>query len=85
MERFDQRPVAQQRSDSLQPRLWRSRDNKVLAGVLGGLAERLDVNPTTLRWFSAFAAVMTGFFPAIVIYLILWGITSPRPASTGLR
>ena len=84
MERFDQRPVAQQQG-SLKPRLWRSKDNRVLAGVLGGLAERLDVNPTTLRLFSAFAAVMTGFFPAIVIYLILWGITSPRPASNGLR
>lgn len=84
MERFDQRPVAQQQG-SLKPRLWRSKDNRVLAGVLGGLAERLDVNPTTLRWFSAFAAVMTGFFPAIVAYIVLWGITSPRPSGTGLR
>lgn len=84
MERFDKRPLAQQQ-DSLQPRLWRSKDNRVLAGVLGGLAERLDVNPTTLRWFSAFAAVMTGFFPAIVVYLVLWGITSTRPSTSGLR
>jgi phage shock protein C len=81
MDRFDQRTVALQ-DNSLKPRLWRSRQNRVLAGVVGGLAERLDVNPTTLRWFSAFAGVMTGFFPAILLYLILWGITSPQPRSS---
>jgi len=80
MERFDQRPVAPP-PGSLQPRLWRSRDNRVFAGVIGGLAERLNVNPTMLRWFSAFAAVMTGFLPAIFLYLILWGITSPYPSA----
>jgi phage shock protein C len=80
MNRFDQRPVVPP-NNSLRPRLWRSRENRVLAGVVGGLAERLDVNPTTLRWFTAFAAVMTGFFPAILLYLILWGITSPHPQS----
>ena len=80
MEGFDQRPVRPPQG-SLQPRLWRSRDNRVFAGVIGGLAERLTVNPTMLRWFTAFAAVMTGFVPAIVGYLILWAITSPYPSS----
>ena len=85
MERFDQRFVPYQQQTSLQPRLWRSRDNRVLAGVVGGLAERLSVNPTTLRWFTAFAAVMTGFVPAILLYLILWAITSPHPSGTAPR
>jgi phage shock protein C len=80
MERFDQRPVAPQR-ESLQPRLWRSRDNRVFAGVIGGLAERLKVNPTMLRWFSAFATVMTGFVPGMFLYLIFWAITSPYPSN----
>ncbi len=84
MESFDHRPVARDR-DSLQPRLWRSRDNRVFAGVVGGLAERLDVNPTMLRWFTAFATVMTGFVPGIFLYLILWAITSPYPSDTAMR
>jgi phage shock protein C len=78
MDRFDQRPVAPERG-SLHPRLWRSRDNRVLAGVIAGLAERLNVNPTMLRWFSAFATVMTGFVPGMILYLIFWAITSPYP------
>jgi phage shock protein C len=80
MERFDQRPVAPPRGE-VQPRLWRSRDNRVFAGVVAGLAERLNVNPTMLRWFSAFAAVMTGFVPGLLFYLILWAITSPYPSN----
>ncbi|HEU4748919.1 MAG TPA: PspC domain-containing protein [Gemmatimonadaceae bacterium] len=80
----DRRPVVSQRG-SVQPRLWRSRDNRVFAGVVGGLAERLNVNPTMLRWFSAFATVMTGFVPAIVLYLIVWAITSPYPSNAPPR
>jgi phage shock protein C len=79
MDRFDQRPVAPPRG-GVQPRVWRSRDNRVFAGVVGGLAERLNVNPTMLRWFSAFGTVMTGFFPGIFFYLILWAIASPYPS-----
>ena len=84
MERFDHRPVAPQQG-SVHPRLWRSRDNRVFAGVIAGLAERLNVNPTMLRWFSAFAAVMTGFVPGIFGYLVLWAITSPYPPKTPRR
>jgi phage shock protein PspC (stress-responsive transcriptional regulator) len=42
------------------------------------LAERLDVNPTMLRWFAAFAAIFTGFVPGALLYVIFWAITSPR-------
>ena len=84
MEKFDQRSVPSPQT-SVQPRLWRSRDNRVLAGVVGGLAERLNVNPTMLRWFSAFATVMTGFVPTTVLYLILWAITTPYPSGPTQR
>jgi phage shock protein PspC (stress-responsive transcriptional regulator) len=45
------------------------------------MAERLDVNATTLRWFVAFACVMTGFVPLALLYVILWSITDVREAS----
>ena len=62
----------------VQPRIWRSRNNQVLAGVVGGLAERLNVSPTGLRWFSAFGTFASGILPGVVVYMILWGITTPR-------
>lgn len=58
-----------------QPRLWRSRDNKVLAGVVGGLAERLDVGATVLRWVVAVGIFFSGLVPGVLLYLVLWSIT----------
>ena len=84
MKRFDQQPVVPHQG-SVQPRVWRSRDNRVVAGVVGGLAERMNLNPTVLRWFTAFATVSTGFFPFALIYLILCAITSPYPSGTPER
>ena len=62
----------------VKPRLWRSRNNKVVAGVVGGLAERLSVSATGLRWFVGVGTFFSGVFPGIVAYLILWSITEAR-------
>jgi phage shock protein C len=59
------------------PRLWRSRSNKVVAGVLGGLAEKFDINPTFLRVLFATLSVFSAGFPGLLIYLVLWTITRP--------
>jgi phage shock protein C len=64
------------------PRVWRSGTNKVLAGVVGGLAERLNVSATGLRWFWVLMSFMTGVFPGVFAYLVLWAITSVRPSAT---
>ena|SRR5687767_1064680 len=60
------------------PRVWRSPDNKVIAGVIGGLAERLNVPPTGLRWFAALLTFLSGIGPGVVVYLVLWAISSVR-------
>jgi phage shock protein PspC (stress-responsive transcriptional regulator) len=66
----------------VQPRIWRSGTNKVFAGVVGGLAERLNVSATGLRWFWVIMSFMTGIMPGLVAYLILWAITSVRTSGT---
>ena len=72
--------LADSQLTGVKPRLWRSRDNKVLAGVVGGLAERLSVSATGLRWFVGLGTFFAGVFPGIVAYLILWAITEARSA-----
>ena len=70
----------------VKPRLWRSPSNQVVAGVIGGLAERLDVSATGLRWFTVFGTFFSGVFPGVVVYSILWAITEKRrspPAGGG--
>lgn len=67
---------------TVQPRVWRSPDNKVIAGVIGGLAERLNVPATGLRWFAALLTFLSGIGPGVVVYLVLWAITSVRAVPT---
>ncbi|MEJ2441498.1 MAG: PspC domain-containing protein [Patescibacteria group bacterium] len=51
-------------------KLYRSRENKVLAGIIGGLGEYLDVDPTFLRLVWLFVFISTGMFPGLLVYLI---------------
>lgn len=58
--------------------LYRSSDEKVVAGVCAGLAHMLDLNMTGLRWVVALVTLFLSGIPAIV-YIALWAILKPRP------
>lgn len=51
-------------------KLKRSRTNRMLAGVLGGMAESFGVNAGLLRIAFAILLLGTGFFPMAVLYLV---------------
>lgn len=53
------------------PQLRRSRSNRVLAGVCGGLAEFFGIS---VFWFrlAFFIAFIPGGIPGLVPYLVLW-------------
>lgn len=51
-------------------RLSRSGDDRMLAGVAGGIARQLDVNVTLVRVAIAALALFTGFGAAL--YLAAW-------------
>lgn len=54
-----------------QKKLTRSA-NKVLAGVLGGIAEYFEVDATLVRICYAALAVFSAGFPGILLYIIMW-------------
>ena len=56
------------------PRFWRRSSNKVVAGVLGGLADKIGVAPIVTRVLYAAATVFTMGAPGIVLYLLLWAL-----------
>ena len=60
-------------------RLYRSEHDKVFAGVLGGLGEYLDIDPTILRLIYILIAVLTGLAPAVIGYIIAYLIVPPKP------
>ena len=51
-------------------KLYRSDNNKILAGVIGGIGEYFDVDPVALRLLWVLILISTGFFPGLIVYLI---------------
>jgi phage shock protein C len=56
----------------LNPALKRSRRNRMIAGVMGGLAEYFEMDPTLLRVAFVIVSVVSAAFPGILVYLLLW-------------
>jgi phage shock protein C len=55
-------------------KLKRSRKNKMIAGVVGGIAERYEMDATVLRIIFVLVSLFSAAFPGILVYLILWVI-----------
>lgn len=59
-------------------RLYRSREERMIAGVCGGLGEYLEIDPTIVRLLWVVAAFVAG--GGILAYLIAW-VVVPRKES----
>lgn len=63
-------------------RLFRSENNKIVGGILGGLGEYLDVDPVLLRLLYAAITVFTGILPGLVVYILAMIIVPRGPVMT---
>lgn len=52
--------------------LRRSPDHRMIAGVLGGLAEFFGLDPTVLRVVYVVGSILSVAFPGILVYVLLW-------------
>lgn len=52
--------------------LVRSRQHRMIAGVMGGIAERYGWSPNLLRIIFVLVSVCSAAVPGFMIYLILW-------------
>jgi phage shock protein C len=58
-------------------RLYRSREDRMLGGVCGGLGGYLGVDPTLVRILAVLSLFLPG--PQILAYLIAWIIVPEEP------
>ena len=58
-------------------RLYRSRTNRKLAGVCGGLAQYFNTDATLIRVLFVVLALLGG--PGLAIYLVLWIVVPEEP------
>lgn len=53
-------------------RLRRSKSNRMIAGVIGGLAKYFGFDPTLARVLYVILSIVSVAFPGILVYIILW-------------
>lgn len=64
-------------------RLYRSTANKSIAGVLGGFAEYLDIDPTLLRVVYVLVTFFSGIIFGVLAYVVAWLVMEEGPAAGG--
>ena len=52
--------------------LRRSRSNRMVAGVVAGLAQYLGMDVTVARVLYVLISIFSAAFPGILVYIILW-------------
>jgi len=60
-------------------KLYRSEENKVWAGVIGGIGEYLDIDPSILRIAWVVIVVFSGIIPGLIVYFISLLIVPKTP------
>jgi phage shock protein C len=66
-------------------RLYRSVSDRVLAGVCGGLAQRLEIDPSLVRVTCVIVALVTGIFPILILYVIVAIVVPEEPIGFAAR
>ncbi|AQT69889.1 DNA-binding transcriptional activator PspC [Anaerohalosphaera lusitana] len=62
-------------------KLYLSRTDRKVLGVCGGIGETYDIDPTLVRLIVVFAAIITGFIPVAIMYIVAWAIIPDEPKS----
>lgn len=60
--------------------LYRSNRSNMIAGVMGGIAERFGWNANLLRIIFVLVSIMSAAFPGILVYLVLWLVMPKKKA-----
>ncbi|WP_201583015.1 PspC domain-containing protein [Psychrobacter immobilis] len=61
-------------------KLHRSQNNRIIAGVMGGIAEYVGWSPTWVRLLFVIVSSLSVAVPGILIYIVLW-IIIPKASS----
>jgi phage shock protein PspC (stress-responsive transcriptional regulator) len=58
---------------------YRSRTNRVLGGVCGGMAAKLGWSPTLVRILYVIFSILSAAFPGTFVYIVLWIAVPEEP------
>lgn len=58
-------------------KLYRSRNNRMIAGICGGLADYWNTDATLIRIGMVFVSLLPG--PSVIFYIVAWIIIPLEP------
>jgi phage shock protein C len=59
--------------------MYRSRRDRILGGVCGGMAKSLGWTPTRMRVVYVIVSILSAAFPGTLVYLVLWAVVPLEP------
>lgn len=59
--------------------LYRSRDSRVIFGVMGGLGEYFDIDPVIFRVAYTAFTFFSGLIPGVGAYILMTMVMPPKP------
>jgi phage shock protein C len=62
-------------------KLYRSRTDRMVGGVCGGLGKYLSLDATVVRLIAVLLMVLTGVIPGVIAYLVLMLIVPLEPGA----
>lgn len=65
--------------NSLKAPLRRSRSDRMIAGVVAGLAKYFGMDVTLARVLYVIISVVSAAFPGLLVYILLWAIVPEEP------
>ena len=64
----------------MQKKLYRSKSNRMLVGVCGGVAEYFNIDPTVVRVIWAVASIFA--FAGVIAYIVCAFVIPEKPDNT---
>ena len=64
-------------------KLYRSKENKIIAGVCGGIAEHFNIDPIWIRLLAVLLALADGI--GVVLYILAWILIPQNPNQKGSK
>jgi phage shock protein C len=61
-------------------RIYRSTDDRKIAGICGGIGEMMNMDPTLIRLVVIFLCLVTAVMPLVLTYIIAWLIIPEKPS-----
>jgi phage shock protein C len=59
--------------------LYRSRKNRMIAGVCGGIADALGWGAMRVRVLYVLISILSAAFPGALVYVVLWIVVPNAP------